>query len=85
MEHIGNIDLKRVRFLNAKDRVTQLAMNVALENGMFYNKCPEYLRSFCTKTRYVRYHYTRRSCYNFQIPNINYMRSTTFYYNVSKE
>ncbi len=35
-EHIGNTDLKRVRFLNTEDRVTQLAVN--LVHGLLYNQ-----------------------------------------------
>ncbi len=75
-ELIGNTDIKRVRFLNTKDRGTQLARKFV--HGMFYNKCPEYLRSFFTKTRDVHSLYTRGRCYNFQNPDINVITSTTF-------
>ncbi len=59
-EHIGNTDLKRVRFLNIKDRTTQLAKNL-VHRIVFYNKCPEYFQSLFTKTRDIHSHYTMGS------------------------
>jgi len=83
MEHIGNIELTNVGFLNPKDRVSQLSMN--LVHKIFYGKCLDYLKDNFIKITEVHSHNTRGSDFNFKVPKINTITSGTFYYNAIKE
>lgn len=82
-EHIGNEELKSVGFLNSKDRVVQLSMN--LVHDIFYERCPDYLKTNFIKISQVHSHNTRGSDLNFKIPKINTVTSGSFYYNAIKE
>ncbi len=82
-EHIGHTELKSVGFLNAKDWVSQLGLN--LTHTIFYDKSPEYLKIHFTKTSQLHSHNTRGSNYNFVIPQVNTVTSKTFYYNAIKD
>ncbi len=82
-EHIGQSELQKLRYLNVKDRITQLSMN--LVHDIFYDKSPNYMKTYFTKTRDVHMHNTRGSNLNFVIPKINNVTSGTFYYNACKQ
>ena len=82
-DHIGISELKQVGYLNSKDRVVQLSMNMV--HDVFYGNCPEYMKMYFTKVSDVHSHNTRGSNFNFQVPKINSITSTTFYYNAIKE
>ena len=82
-DHVGNAELKKAGFLNSTDRVTQLGMNIT--HNIFYNNCPDYLKTFFVKTRDVHSHDTRGSNYNFRVPKINTITAGTFYYNAIKQ
>ncbi len=43
-DYIGNAELEKVGFLNAKDKVRQLGMTIV--QSVYYNMCPEYLNYF---------------------------------------
>ena len=70
-------------YLNTKDRVSQLGLNVM--HSIFYNRCPEYIKPFFTKVRDIHSYNTRGSDFNFQVPKINTITATTFYYNAIKD
>ncbi len=55
-----------------------------LVHDIFYDKSPNYMKTYFTKTRDVHMHNTRGSNLNFVIPKINNVTSGTFYYNACK-
>jgi hypothetical protein len=82
-EHIGNSYLKSLGFLNAKDRVAQLSLNIV--HSVYYDRSPDYLKCHFQKIRDCHSYNTRGSEYNFQIPMCNTITQTSFYYNAIKE
>jgi hypothetical protein len=82
-DHIGHSELKSIGYLNVNDRVSQLSLN--LVHSIYYNRCPEYLKSHFTKIRDLHSHNTRGSEYNFVVPVTNTITQGTYYYNVIKD
>lgn len=77
--HIGQAELQAVGFLNIKDRVTQLGLN--LTHSIFYGTAPCYLLSNFKKISNMHSYRTRASSFNFHVPAVNTITKTTFFYN----
>jgi hypothetical protein len=66
--HIGQTQIRDAGLsLKIKDRVTQLSMNMVY--NVFHIDCPEYMKSFFTRTNQIHNHPTRASSYNFYQPS----------------
>ena len=72
-------DFRTVGMLKVEDRVKQLSLNHV--HKIWGNRCPSYLNDHFIKVTSVHNHYTRKSQYNFHVPTINSISSSTFYYN----
>ena len=83
-EHIGRREFQMINFMNVESRVKQLSLNIV--HKVFYQKTPEYLRSFFTRTTEVHNYNTRGSQYNFKIPTTsnNNVVLKSFSYNGAK-
>ncbi len=77
-EHIGQVHLDSIKFLNIYDRVRQLRLNHV--HKVFYSKGPSYLSQFFTKANATHSHSTRSSSYNFHVPRVTSITSNSFYY-----
>ena len=76
--HIGQSELNKVGFLSVCDRVQQLKLNLVFK--IFYDTCPEYLKSNFIRLRDVHQHSTRGSPFNFRVPSIKGSSDRTFYF-----
>jgi hypothetical protein len=72
-----------VGILNIENRVHQLRLNHI--HKFFYGKGPKYKGHNFNKARDLHHHSTRGKHYNFVVPNVNGMTSTTFYFNAIKD
>ena len=70
-------EFEKLGFLNICNRVKQLRFNHVF--NIFHNKCPEYLKQGYTRTFDTRN--TRSSAFNFFVPSIKGIESSTFFFN----
>jgi len=81
-DHIGQLELNRVGFLNTKDRVHQLMLNHM--HNVFNNNAPDYMVENFTRVGDVHQHFTRNSLSNFVIPRVLSPAQITSLYKVLK-
>jgi hypothetical protein len=72
-----------VGILNIENRVQQLRLIPVHKKN--YDKSPKYMGQNFSKARDLHHHPTRGKHYNFVVPNVNGVTSTTFYYNAIKD
>ena len=65
---------EELRLLNVCNRVKQLRLNHVF--NVFHNKCPKYLKDSFTRTSSNRN--TRTTAYNFYVPNVKGVKSSSF-------
>ena len=75
---VGKPELASLDFLNIEDRVKQLRLGHA--HKIFYNKCPDYLKQHFCKVSEQHVYNTRSSQFNFVVPKIRGVDSTSFFF-----
>lgn len=76
-------ELSSVGFLNIENRVKQLRLGHA--HKIYNNKCPAYLKDNFKKVNEHHEYNTRSSQFNFVVPKIKGVDSTSFYFNAVKD
>ncbi len=80
--HLTVDHMKELNLLQISDRAKQLRLNNAYK--IFYHQSPGYLQENFVKTR-NRLQHTRSSQWNFSVPNVKGIESSTFYFNAVKD
>ena len=68
-----------------KNKTVRCVKKLVLVHKIFYDKGPKYMGQNFSKWRDLHHHSTRGKHYNFVVPNVNGMTSTTFYFNAIKD
>lgn len=77
-DSVGRPELATLGLLNVEDRVQQLRLGHA--HKIYYNKCPDYLKQHFHKVCEQHMYNTRSSQFNFVVPKIRGVDSTSFFY-----
>ena len=80
---IKHTELSNLRFLNVEDIVKQFCSNHA--HKIFNNACPSYLKNNSLKINEHHKQNTASSLFNYLIPKIKGIESTTFYCNAIQD
>ncbi len=80
--HITEEHMAELNILRIPGKVKQLRLNTA--HKIYYDKAPTYLMANFKKAR-NRTQHTRRSHWNFIVPNIKEVEGNTFYFNAIKD
>ena len=64
-------------------RVKQMGLNHVYR--IYNNCCPEYMRDNFIQVSKVHSYSTRHSLHNFQVPSVNNISKSTFYYNAVQD
>ena len=76
--HVGPEELDKVNWLDTYHGGAQLKLS--LVHDIYYNSSPGYLQSNFAKVSAVHRYNTRSSNFNFYVPNVTGLQSSTFYY-----
>ena len=80
---VRSSDLCKLGMLNVDYRVEQMRRNHVYR--IYNNCCPEYMRDNFIQVSEVHSYSTRHSLHNFNVPSVNNISKSTFYYNAVQD